>query len=180
MWKTKRKQSNAAEDSQCAHITGNLRVMNDETQARIKRIIQPFVDEAGLFLEEVRLVKAGRHTSLQVTLDLLEGSGGIDSTTLGNVSRTISKAMDDADPIAGAYNLEVSTPGATRPLREARHFSRATDRLVAFKLTDGTQFEGRIIGVDGDTIHADVDGEAREISLTDIKTAQVVLEMKKA
>lgn len=154
--------------------------MNDESQARIERIIQPVIDEAGLFLEEVRLIKAGRHTSLQVTLDLPEGPGGIDSTTLGNVSRAISAALDAEDPISGAYNLEVSTPGATRPLRDPRHFSRATGRLVAFRLADGSELEGRITGVEGETILAEVDGESREISLPDVAMAQVILEMKKA
>ncbi|MFY9263478.1 MAG: ribosome maturation factor RimP [Actinomycetaceae bacterium] len=142
-------------------------------------LLEPVVVQAGLFLEEVRLVKAGRHTSLRVTVDLESGPGGVGSDQLADVTRAISNVLDEADPISGSYNLEVSTPGATRDLIEARHFSRAIGRLVNMKLTDGRTIKGRITGVVNETINMTVDDEEQQIAVADIKKANVVLEMKR-
>lgn len=159
-------------------MTGSLIHMVDNNDARIAQLLEPVVDEAGLFLEEVRLVKAGKHSTLRVTVDLPEGPGGVDSTQLTDVSRAISTVLDEEDPINGAYNLEVSTPGATRDLTTARHFSRATGRLVNFR-TEDDAFEARVTGVDGETIVVDRDGDEVTIPVESVTRAQVVLEMNR-
>lgn len=152
--------------------------MVDNNEAQIAQLLTPVVGEAGLYLEEVRLVKAGKHSTLRVTVDLPEGPGGVDSTQLTDVSRAISQRLDETDPIAGAYNLEVSTPGATRELSTPRHFSRAIDRLVAFRL-GAEMFDARVTGVDGDDVVIDRGGERVQIPISSVDHAQVVLEMNR-
>lgn len=139
-------------------------------------LLRPAVEDHGLYLEEVKLNRAGKHSALVVTVDIPEGPGGVDSDALAALTRTVSEILDEADPIAGTYNLEVSTPGAERTLTEPRHFSRAQGRLVAFQLEDGTKFDGRIEELHGDTAIVSVDGHAREIKLDSVSTAQVKLE----
>ncbi|MDR2703888.1 MAG: ribosome maturation factor RimP, partial [Cellulomonadaceae bacterium] len=109
------------------------------------QVIAPVVAGAGLYLEEVKLVGAGSQRALRVTIDLPQTeTGSLDSDRLGAVSRAISAALDTDDVVPGAYNLEVSTPGATRPLTELRHFRRAQGRVVALELRDGSTISGRI------------------------------------
>ncbi|CAM3396734.1 ribosome maturation factor RimP [Occultella aeris] len=114
--------------------------------------LEPAVTDGGLFLEAVSVVGSGRHRVVQVTVDLADGPGGVDSDLLADVSKAVSTRLDEVDDlIDGAYLLEVSTPGLSRPLTEPRHFRRAVGRLVTLTTSGGT-LTGRIREADGTAI----------------------------
>jgi len=150
----------------------------------VTAVIEPVIAEAGLFLEEVRLVGAGASQVLRVTIDLPETEiGALDSDRLGDVSRAVSAALDADDVVPGAYNLEVSTPGAARPLTERRHYARARGRLVKLELKDGSPVLGRVIAVSADddpiiTLLAD-DGARSELLLSDVRKGKVEVELNR-
>lgn len=150
---------------------------NEKKNADLAALLAPVVEEAGLYLEDVRLVSAGKHTSCRVTVDLPSGPGGVDSTQLADVSRAISATLDESDPISSAYTLEVSTPGADRKLTEPRHFSRATGRLVAITLNDGDKVTGRVAQTTDTGVVLDSSDD--EVEFDHIKKAHVVVELKK-
>lgn len=116
---------------------------------RVREVVQPVVTASGLHLEDVVVAPAGRRTVVRVVVDLDEDAlGSLDLDTVGEVSREISAAMDAADPVRGAYVLEVSTPGTDRPLTQVRHFRRARTRLVTLELVDGSSVHGRLVEAD--------------------------------
>lgn len=116
----------------------------------VRRVVGPVVEAAGLHLEDVTASQAGNRSVVRITVDLHEDAlGSLDSDTLGEVSRGISAALDGDDVVGGAYTLEISTPGTSRPLTELRHFKRARTRLVTLRLTDGRTVEGRLLEVEG-------------------------------
>lgn len=118
---------------------------------RVRSVVDPVVDGAGLFLEDVRVTRAGNRSVVRLTIDLPEHAvGSLDSDTLAETSRSISAALDEADAVRGQYTLEVSTPGVSRPLTELRHYRRARTRRVRLTLDDGQVAEGRLTAVDGD------------------------------
>ena len=112
-----------------------------------EQLIAPIAAQAGLYLESVQLKSAGKYRSLIVTVDLAEGPGAVDSEQIAQFSREISAALDAADPISGAYTLEVTTPGAERELTELRHYSRAIGHLAWLALADGTELTARIVAL---------------------------------
>lgn len=142
----------------------------------IAQLLAPIANAHELYVEEIVYHRAGKHSTLRVTVDLPDGPGGVDADVLTAVTRAMSEELDEADPIAGQYNLEVSTPGVDRPLTEPRHFSRAYGRLVTLTLTDGTELEGRLGDLDGDTVLVAVGGDERQIALEDVASAKVKLE----
>ena len=77
---------------------------------RVRGVIEPVV--AAEDLELFDLEQAG--PVLRVTV---ERAGGLDMGVIASVTRAISRALDEHDPIAGRYTLEVSSPGLERPLR---------------------------------------------------------------
>ena len=116
---------------------------------RVREVVQPLVEAAGLVLEDVHITAAGRRSVVRVVLDLDDDAiGSLDSDTLGEVSRQVSAAMDEHDPVRGAYILEVSTPGTDRPLTALRHFRRARTRLVRIVLRDGSVVLGRMVAAE--------------------------------
>lgn len=152
--------------------------MVDNVSARLAQLLDPVIQDAGLWLETVRVVGAGKHTVVRITVDLPAGPGGVDSTQLADVSRAISAVLDEHDPVRGAYTLEVSTPGATRELSEERHFSRAIGRKVEFQRHDLVKFTQRVVDVADGVIT--LEGDPGTIAVDDVARAHVVIELNRA
>jgi ribosome maturation factor RimP len=93
-------------------------------------LAQPFVEEAGCTLWDVEYVKEAGEWFLRVYIDK---EGGVCIDDCEAVSRPLSDALDEADPIAGSYTFEVSSAGLDRPLKKPEHFERSMGRQVDVK-----------------------------------------------
>ncbi len=172
--------------------------------------LRPVVDEvvarAGFVLDELDVRPAGRRLVVRVTVEPPEvpgvddgPAGGADLDAVAELSRDVSAAVDAResddpavrDALAGAYTLEVSTPGTDRPLTEPRHWQRAWLRRVAVTLSGGETLTARVGGVHtpAGTEHADrgpatvtlaVGKDLRTVSLDDVTRAGVEVEFKPA
>lgn len=117
----------------------------------VRQIAADAAGAAGLVLEDVTISQAGRRRVVRVVVDLPEDrTGGVPMEAVAQASQALSAALDDRDDVLGGapYVLEVSSPGAERPLTERRHWSRARGRLVAVHLSDGRSVEGRLTAAD--------------------------------
>lgn len=110
-------------------------------------LVRPIVEAAGLQLVDVEYVKEGRSWYLRVYVDK---QGGIDVEEIAKVSDPISTAMDtiDPDPFPEKYILEVSSPGAERPLKTDADLEKAVGEYIHISLyqpVDGQKvFEGTL------------------------------------
>ncbi len=146
---------------------------------RLRSAVEPVVGAAGLFLEDATVAAAGRRKVVRVVVDLPDGPGGVDSDRLSDVSREISKVLDDADLLEGAYTLEVSTPGTDRPLTEPRHYRRALGRLVAVRTVAGRNTTGRLEEADDAGVVLESDGRRERLGYTEISRARVEIELNR-
>lgn len=147
-----------------------------DVAAELRRVLEPVVTDAGLYLEDVSVSAAGRRSVVRVVVDLADGPGGVGSDLLADVSRQVSAALDDVDVVAGAYTLEVSTPGVSRPLTTARHYRRAEGRLVRLRTASGA-LRGRVLAVDGEDLVIDTEGTRQVVALSDITSGTVEPEL---
>lgn len=146
----------------------------------VRECVEPAVRSAGLVLEDVEVSRAGARSVVRITVDLPEDAvGDVDLDQVAAVSRSISAALDGADPLPGAYTLEVSSPGVSRPLVERRHFLRARGRIVRLTLTDGGVREGRLFAVD-DVVHLDVGDGRVAVPLADVREGRIQVELSRA
>ncbi|MDO0873667.1 ribosome maturation factor RimP [Carnobacterium divergens] len=99
----------------------------------VKNIVQPIVDEFQFELVDVEFVKEGKNWFLRTYIDK---PGGIDIEECALVSEKISERMDqiDPDPIPQAYFLEVSSPGAERPLKKEADYQNAIGSYINISL----------------------------------------------
>lgn len=83
----------------------------------VTEMVTPILEEQNFELVEVEFVKEGKSWFLRVFIDK---DGGIDIEECVYVSEKLSEKLDavDPDPIPQAYFLEVSSPGAERPLKK--------------------------------------------------------------
>ena len=86
---------------------------------------------------------------------------------------------DGRDPIAGAYRLEVSSPGIDRPLTRRADFADWTGHEARLKLdppVDGAkQVTGDILGIDGDIVSIASPKGTRAIPYSNIVSAKLLL-----
>nr|WP_241521759.1 ribosome maturation factor RimP [Arthrobacter pityocampae] len=118
--------------------------LQDEAQ-RLRTRLKPVVDQHNLYLEDVEVRVAGSHRTVHVVVDLPEettGSVGFD--LISAISTDLSTAMDDLEDDDRPYNLEVSSPGVSRPLTEPRHWRRNVGRLIEVKPVTGDVILGRL------------------------------------
>ena len=101
-------------------------------------LLEPSLASLGYELVQVRLLSGGRPT-LQVYAEPLSGAP-MRMDDCSTVSRHVSAVLDVEDPIAGAYNLEVGSPGIDRPLTKAADYERF--RGEEAKIETATPMEG--------------------------------------
>jgi ribosome maturation factor RimP len=82
----------------------------------------------GVEVLELTLRGQGRGRVLSVILDADEP---VEADVVERVSKDLSRALDQADPVPGSYTLQVSTPGLSRPLHTARDFRRQRGHEVS-------------------------------------------------
>jgi ribosome maturation factor RimP len=116
--------------------------------------------------------------TLRVTVDRPDG---IDIDAVADATRAVSRALDEADPIPGAYHLEVTSPGLERSLRTLAHWEHAVGERVKVKMTPDAEgdrrVEGVVTAVDDDQVTLDVDGEEHHVRLGDVDRARTVFEV---
>ena len=148
-------------------------------QALLTGLADP-LSQMGVDLEDVEVTRAGRRDLVRIVVDR---DGGSDLDLVAAVSSRVSELLDSAplaDVLAGAYVLEVTSPGVDRPLTQTRHWRRAVDRLVRAELRDGSVVEGRIVEVPDDgQVDLLVDGERRTVPLEEIARAVVQVEFNR-
>ena len=83
------------------------------SEGPLEELLAPVVARSGLELDSVTRSRSDAMPLLRVVVEAPIGADGIDSDTLAEVSRAVSKALDVADPIDGEYLLEVSKPNAS-------------------------------------------------------------------
>ena len=142
------------------------------TDGPLQELLAPVVAASGLELDSVTRTRSDAMPLLRVVVEAPIVAYCIDSDTLADVSRAVSKALDAADPIDGEYLLEVSTPGAERELTKVGHWMRQIGRLVRIKLRAGGYVSGRVIDASETSATIDVDGEATTIDYQDMRKAR--------
>lgn len=152
--------------------------------AELTRLLQPVVSAAGMDLENVRVTAVGRRRLLRVIVD---GDGGVTLDDITQISRAVSAELDENGAMGETpYTLEVSSPGADRPLTEPRHWRRAVGRLVRVPLAGRSRagdrpgrpaaVEGRVLGTNDSGVLLELPGGQREFGYSELGPGKILLE----
>ncbi|AZK47755.1 ribosome maturation factor RimP [Paenibacillus lentus] len=145
-------------------------------KATVEEMVLPFLQENGFELVDVEYVKEGRNWFLRVFVDK---DGGIDIDDCGRVSEYLSEKLDAEDPIPSAYFLEVSSPGAERPLKKAEDVRNAVGKdvfVTTYEPVDGLkEFEGRLLSFDNDELVITVGKKDYAIPYSKVASARLAI-----
>jgi ribosome maturation factor RimP len=169
-------------DSVATIVGDDLLIREGGIAARVAAVVEPVLEGLGYRL--VRTSVSGRNgCTVQIMAERPDGTMSVDDCEA--VSHAVSPALDVADPVRGAYHLEVSSPGIDRPLVRLEDFSRWAGHVA--KVTMETPLEGRkrfrgtLLGVEGAAARLVRDdalpGEEAEVRLpvADMAEAHLVL-----
>jgi ribosome maturation factor RimP len=141
----------------------------------LRGIVEPSIRFVGV--ELVELQWAGG--TLRITIDR---AGGVNLDDCEKVSTGVSAALDAYDPIAGRYMLEVSSPGAERPLRSPADWTAALGKHVLVRFRTGeseTSVQGLLSEVADDHVTVTTMRKTRatehEIELGDVVSARIAV-----
>ena len=132
------------------------------TVAAVEELALPIAEGLGLRIWDVRYLKEGSQWFLRVFIDK---DGGVDINDCERMSRALDEPLDEADPIAGEYILEVSSPGVERELVRAEHFAEFIGADIMVKMIRpiegiGKEFKGVLTAYDdGEVTITDHSGE---------------------
>ena len=146
------------------------------TPERVRALDEPLV--ADLHLELYDLEYAGG--VVRVTVDQ---TGGVGMDSIASLTRALSRAFDEQDPIDGHFTLEVSSPGLERTLRTPAHFATAVGTRISVKaiphLDGARRFAGTLERAGDTDISVILDepaGDVRVIAYDEIERARTVFE----
>ena len=151
--------------------------MTSGVESDIARLVAPTLDAMGYDVVRVKILRGGRST-LQIMAERSDGAG----TTVDDcaaISRAVSAVLDVEDPMPGAYELEISTPGIDRPLVRRGDFERFAGyqaKIQTRRPIEGRRrFSGRLLGVSEGGVRIALGDEEAEIPLDNIDAAKLVL-----
>lgn len=143
----------------------------DSAEAIAKRV----AENLGFFLLEVELVKEPTGRFLRFYIDKTDGISIDDCEAF---HRKIQPLMDDID-----YDyMEVSSPGAERPLKQASDFARALGKIVEVRLykpRDGAKVFRGVLTVydDGRFTVTGASGNAFNFEITEVALVKPIVEV---
>lgn len=147
--------------------------------ARVAAIAEPVIAALGYRLVRVKVSSRDGGT-VQIMAERPDGSMTVEDCE--TISRNLSPVLDVEDPVTGAYNLELSSPGIDRPLVRRSDFDRWSGHELRIDMAvaiDGRKrFRGKLLGTDGDIAIIQGDGEdtaADRLPIGDIAEARLIL-----
>jgi ribosome maturation factor RimP len=150
-------------------------------------LAEPYVRDAGFDLIEAT---SGREATgwvvrlfIDVLVDAPADTAKVSHDDCARVSRDVSAALDVANLITHAYQLEVSSPGLDRPLRREGDFARFAGQNARIRLGDGggqqeaggrRNFSGKICGAKDGRVEIECDGRSYQLPIDEIVKANLV------
>lgn len=139
------------------------------TAAAVYDIAKPIADGLNLKIWDVSFDKEGAMWYLRVLIE--KEDGAVDMDDCEAMTRPLSKALDEADPIEQNYMLEVGSPGLGRQLKRPEHFEEFLEcpvRIRYIREIDGLkEFIAILKGYTKDSISVVTEEGDKEIKLSD-------------
>ena len=145
-------------------------------EKKIVNIAEEIIDQNGLFL--VDFLFRGFSNSLVIEI-YLDGEKGVSVEDCAKVSREINEQIETENLIDSAYRLEVSSPGADKPLKFLKQFNKHINRNFDLQLAEdsGTikKVIGKLLNIEAENLTFLIQKEEVIVPFNTIKKAIVII-----
>jgi len=155
-----------------------LSVLRAETEATVAALVTPALTAQGYALVRVQLAGSRGGLTLQLMAERTDGKAMLVDDCKA-ITAAVDPLLDAADPIPGAYALEVSSPGIDRPLTRPQDFTNWAGHQAKIVLQEPQEgrknFVGVLGGVHDNDVVLTIDAQTIKLPLAAITKAQLVL-----
>ncbi len=151
---------------------------NKQIVEKVEELTNQVIKDTDIEIFDIEFVKEGPRHFLRIFIDK---EGGIFIQDCEKVSRAVDILIEEEDFIKPAYILEVSSPGADRPLKRESDYVKYKGKMVDLKLykaINGTkEFQGELVGLDKEEncIKIVVDGEEMKFSKSEVAVCRLAV-----
>jgi ribosome maturation factor RimP len=150
--------------------------MSSNIKSVIEELVTPILEDGGFELVDIEYVKEGGNWFLRVFVDK---PGGIDIDDCGRISEALSLKLDEKDPIPEAYFLEVSSPGAERPLKKPADYFKAVGKhvlITTYEPWEGLkEFEGTLNSYNEEIVEVQIGRKVYSIPAAKVAGARLAV-----
>ena len=151
------------------------RAENTGLRARIRGLADEIATDRDAYVVDVEVRGQKGSRVIEVFVD---SDGGVGTDDLAGLSRELAFLLDTEEIVKGRYYLNVSSPGADRPLVLPRQYAKHVGRTLAVTTGSGDEATirtGTLAAVRDDAFDLDVGGEMHTIAFADVAEARVQL-----
>ncbi len=149
----------------------------DQLLQGVRQAAEPILQSQGLELVDLEYRREAKGWVLRLYIDR---RGGVTVEDCAEVSGELGAVLEVRDLIPNRYVLEVSSPGLTRSIRKPEDFMKFRNHLVkvrTFEPIEGRRnFKGVLLGLEGEKVRLEMDGQFYEIPLQGIAKANLEIE----
>lgn len=127
---------------------------------RISEILRKLAEEA---VEGTDMFVVGVHPNSTETLIRIhiDADSGLNMKRLGEVSRAISRRVDEMDTGEQQFTMEVSSPGADKPLTMLRQLPKHIGRKLDILKVDGERIIAVFKALEAETLELEIPSEKK-------------------
>jgi len=146
---------------------------------KIRELVKKHLNNCEFQIVELQLKGGGGRNILRILID--RKNGGISMAECTKLNEEIGLLLDKSDLLQEGYLLEVSSPGADRPLVTKEDFERKKGKTVRIKTKEALyeekrKFIGVIVDVEEEAVIIKTeDRETKKIPFKLIKTSKIKL-----
>ena len=137
-------------------------VREEGLDAVVASVVAPVIEDLGFRLVRARMID---HNGLTMQIMAERPDGTMSVHDCEQLSKALSPVLDVEDPVAQAYNLELSSPGIDRPLVRRSDFEIWIGHIAkietAYLLDGRKRFRGHIVRSQGDGVLVRRDNAAK-------------------
>ena len=145
----------------------------------IKRILENEILTNDQFIVDILFTVSGSGGSLKIEVESIDGIS-IEKCSL--ISKKLTKLIEEKEIISEKYTLEVSSPGADKPLKIWRQYMKNIGRSLSVLTYDKEIFEGVLLDADKEVIKLKTTNKGknieRSIKMNEIMKARVIISFK--
>jgi len=138
---------------------------------KLKIRFKEIVKDLGYYLYDVLYEKENGGYVLKI---LIENDTFIDIDDCVKVSKVLSEELDKLDPFTEAYNLEVSSSGAERELRNSEEILRAVGKNVHLKTIEQS-LEGKLLSFEDGVLELKYKNKKTKIDYLDVSYIRLTI-----
>lgn len=149
----------------------------NQLQLQLKNIAQETTGRLGFIFIDTVFRGNDRNIIFQI---LIDGEKGLSADDCATVSRAVDEIIEKENLISSKYVIEVSSPGADRPLQDIRQYPKHINRKFEIKYTDNNEtknLKAKLVKVEGDSLTFDTGKDEITVEFNKIDKAQVIISL---